>query len=153
MPYQTATEISQAKKIRTLDTTLARLSHDISNLEKEVARLTAIAQAPSTPNLKEEIETLRTSLTHTLSSEQEMRAFAQETQEEWERVEKALLDENLALKEELGEASRELKTVKRELNGKRAVPFVRRLLQERGRLVEIVKPKDNICDRVQEENE
>jgi len=153
MPYQTATEISQAKKVRTLDATLARLSHDISNLEKEVARLTAIAQAPSTPNLKEEIETLRTSLTHTLSSEQEMRAFAQETQEEWGRVEKALLDENLALKEELGEASRELKTVKRELNGKRAVPFVRRLLQERGRLVEIVKPKDNISDRVQEENE
>jgi predicted RNase H-like nuclease (RuvC/YqgF family) len=112
MPRQTVTEASQAKKIKALDSTLVQLSRDISNLEKEVARLTAIAQAPSTPNLKEEIETLKTSLTHALSSEQEMRAYAQETQEEWERVEKALRDENLALKQELEEASSELKRVK-----------------------------------------
>src|SRR5258706_8594051 len=133
MPRQTTTEASQARKIKALDSNLVQLSRDISNLEKDVARLTAIAQSPTTPNLKGEIETLKTSLTHSLSSEQEMRAFAQETQEEWERVEKTLRDENLALKQELGEASRELKRVKRQLNGKIAVPFMRRLLQERGR--------------------
>lgn len=153
MPRQTATEASQAKKIKALDSNLVQFSHDISNLEKEVARLTAIAQSPSTPNLKGEIESLKTSLTHALSSEQEIRAFAQETQEEWERVEKALRDENIALKQELGEASRELKRVKRQLNGKMAVPFMRRLLQERGRLVEIVKPEDGVCEEVQEETE
>ena len=143
MPRQTTTEASQARKIKALDSNLVQLSRDISNLEKDVARLTAIAQSPTTPNLKGEIETLKTSLTHALSSEQEMRAFAQETQEEWERVEKALRDENRTLKQELGEAGRELKRVKRQLNGKIAVPFMRRLLQERGRLVEIVKPEDD----------
>ena len=153
MPRQTATEANQARKIRTLDNNLVQLSRDIANLEKEVARLTAIAQSPTTPNLKGDIETLKISLTHTLSSEQEMRAFAQETQEEWERVEKVLRDENIALKQELGEASRELKRVKRQLNGKMAVPLMRRLLQERGRLVEIVKPDDDTCEEVEEETE
>ena len=154
MPRQTTAEASQARKIKALDSNLVQLSRDISNLEKDVARLTAIAQSPTTPNLKGEIETLKTSLTHTLSSEQEMRAFAQETQEEWERVEKALRDENRTLKQEFVEASRELKKVKRQLNGKVAVPFMRRLLQERGRLVEIVKPEDDACEEeVQEEIE
>lgn len=149
MPRPTTAEVNQVKKIKSLDATLARFSRDISNLEKEVARLTAIAQAPSTPNLKEEIETLKTSLTHTLSSEQELRAYNQETQEEWERVEKALRDENLALKEELGEASRELKAVKEELSEKRVVPFMHRFLQERGRVVEIARSEDDICEEVQ----
>ena len=153
MPLKTATEASQSRKIRALDSNLVQLSRDIANLEKEVARLTAIAQSPTTPNLKGEIETLKTALTHALSSEQEMRAFAQETQEEWERTEKVLRDENLALKQELGEASRELKRAKRQLNGKMAVPFMRRLLLERGRLVEIVKPEDVTCEEVQEETE
>ena len=154
MPRQTATEASQGRKIRALDSNIVQLSRDIANLEKEVARLTAIAQSPTTPNLKGEIETLKTSLTHALSSEQEMRAFAQETQEEWERVEKVLRDENLALKQEFRESSRELKRVKRQLNGKMAVPFMRRLLQERGRLVEIVKPEDDTTsEEVQEETE
>ena len=140
-------------RIKALDSTLAQLSGNISNLEKEVARLTAIAQDPSTPNLKGEIETLKTSLTHTLSSEQEMRAFAQKTEEEWERVEKALLDENHVLKQDLAEASRELKGVKRQLNGKFAVPLMRRLLQDRGRLVEVIKPEEGVCEEVQEETE
>ena len=154
MPRQTTTEASQARKIKALDSNLVKLSRDISNLEKDVARLTAIAQSPTTPNLKGEIETLKTSLTHALSSEQEMRVFAQETQEEWERVEKTLRDENRTLKQELGDASRELKRVKRQLNGKIAVPFMRRLLQERGRLVEIVKPEDDAPEEeIQEEIE
>lgn len=151
MSRQTATDTSRARKIRTLDATLARFGRDISNLEKEVARLTAIAQAPSTPNLREELATLKTSVTHALSSEQEMRAFAQETQEEWERAEKTLRDENIALQEELVEASKELKTVKGELNGKRAVPFMRRLLQERGRLSELVRSEDGAREEAQKE--
>jgi len=142
MSHQAAKYLAQGNKIKTLDTTLARFSRDISNLEKEVARLTAIAQAPSTPNLKEELDTLKTTLTHALSSEQEMRAFAQETREECARAEKALRDENIALKSELDHVNSELKTVKRELDGKRAVPFVRRLLQNRGRSSEVDRPED-----------
>ena len=140
---QTATDISQAKRLRTLEATLARSNRDISHLGKECKRLTAIAQASSTPNLKEELETLKTSLTHALSSEQEMRAFVQETQADCERAENALRDENISLKEELEAANRELNMVKREVNKKRAVPFMRRLLQERGRLLEVVRSEDD----------
>jgi uncharacterized protein YukE len=156
MPSETATEAHQADGVETLDATLARLRCDIATLEQEVAGLTAIAQTPSTPNLKEEIETLKTSLTHILSSKQEMRASAQETREEWQRAEKAFRDENLALREELEQASKELVLVQRELNVKGFVPIMRRLLQRKGTIVESVKPEKmplNTCEKIQKESE
>lgn len=70
-----------------------------------------------------------------------MRASARETREVWERVEKELRQENLALVDELGKTSKQLKRAQRELKGKKLVPFMRRLLQERGRLVEVAAPE------------
>jgi hypothetical protein len=69
-----------------------------------------------------------------------MRASARETRGAWERVEKELRQENLALVEELGKTGKQLKRVQRDLRGKKLVPFMRRLLQERGRLVEVTAP-------------
>ena len=79
-----------------------------------------------------------------------MRASARETREEWERVEKVLRQENLALKGELDGTSRELKRVQRELKGKKFVPFMRRLLQQRGRLVEIITQESPLPDTREE---
>ena len=70
-----------------------------------------------------------------------MRASARETREVWERVEKELRQENFGLVDELGKTSKQLKRVQRELKGKKLVPFMRRLLQERGRLVEVAAPE------------
>jgi len=71
-----------------------------------------------------------------------MRVSARETREVWERVEKELRQENLALVDELGKTSKQLKRVQKELRGKKLVPFMRRLLQERGRLVEVAAPEE-----------
>ncbi len=70
-----------------------------------------------------------------------MRASARETREVWERVEKELRQENLGLVDELGKTNKQLKRAQRELKGKKLVPFMRRLLQERGRLVEVAAPE------------
>jgi len=100
--------------------------------------LTAIVQAPSTPRLNDEVASLRASLTRALCSVQDMRASARETCEVWELVEDALCQENLALKEEIKKTRHELNRAKLELNGKHFLPFVNRLVQGRGRLVEEV---------------
>jgi len=122
---------------------LAQAASTESGLNQEVARLkAALAEAASTESkLKDDVETLKTTLTHALSSEQDMRVSARETREAWERVEKELRQENLTLIEELGKTSKQLKRVQRELKGKKLVPFMRRLLQERGRLVEVITPQ------------
>ena len=97
----------------------------------------ALAQAATNEsNLKNEVDVLKTSLTHALSSEREMRASALNTREEWERVERALLEEIGVLQKELSKTEKELTKVKKELRGKTVVPFVQRLIQGRGRLVE-----------------
>ena len=103
-----------------------------------------MGQSPSGPNqesanessLKSEIETLKTSLTHALSSEREMRVSARDTREEWERVERTLREEIGVLKGALEKTEKELRKVQKELKGKKVVPFVQRLIQGRGRLVE-----------------
>lgn len=100
--------------------------------------MTAIVQAPSTPSLKDELVTLRASLARAVCSVQDMRATARETREVWELTEKALRQENLALKEEIGTTRQELNKAKSELEGKKLLPFVNRFIQGRGRLVEEV---------------
>jgi hypothetical protein len=124
---------------------------------ENVRRLqTALAHAATNEsNLKNEIETLKTSLTHALSSEQEMRASARDTREEWERVERALREENGILRNGLVDAEKALAKVKKELQGKKVVPFVQRLIQGKGRLVEemitLEEPTQNVFAEVEEE--
>jgi len=67
-----------------------------------------------------------------------MRASARETREVWELTEKALRQENLALKEEIGTTRQELNRAKTELKGRKFLPFMNRFIQGRGRLVEEV---------------
>jgi len=123
----------------------------------EVKRLqTALAHAATNESiLKSEIETLKTSLTHALSSEREMRASARDTREEWERVERALREEIGVLRVGLVDTEKTLAKVKKELQGKKVVPFVQRLIKGKGRLVEemitLEEPPQNVCAEVDEE--
>jgi chromosome segregation ATPase len=107
---------------------------------EQIRRLqAALVQATANESsLKNEIETLKTSLTHALSSEREMRTSARDTREEWERVERALREEIGVLRNELGKTEKELAKVKKELKGRKVVPFVQRLIQApwKGGLVE-----------------
>jgi len=130
------------EQIKELQAALAQATSSESSLRQEIERLNAaLAEAASTESkLKDDIETLKTTLTHALSSEQDMRVSARETRDAWERVEKDLRQENLALVEDFGKTSKQLKRVQRELKARKLVPFMRRLLQERGRLVEVVAP-------------
>jgi septal ring factor EnvC (AmiA/AmiB activator) len=113
------------------------------------------SSAQTEPNLQDEIETLKTSLTHALSSEQEMRASARDTREEWERVERALREEIDVLKNSLVDTEEALAKAKKELQGKKVVPFVRRFIRRKGRLAEetitLEEPPQNVCTEVEEE--
>lgn len=100
--------------------------------------MTAIVQAPSTPRVKDEITTLRATLSRASCSVHDLRASARETREVWELVEKALRQENLTLREDLGKTKQELVKARSELEGKQILPFVRRVIEGRGRLVEEV---------------
>ena len=118
----------------------------------------ALAQASTNEsNLKNEIETLKTSLTHALSSEREMRTSARDTREEWERVEKDLRQEISVLNKKLSNTQKELTKVKKELKGKKVIPFVQRLIQGQGSSVEdmitLEEPPRNAStqDEVEEE--
>jgi predicted RNase H-like nuclease (RuvC/YqgF family) len=129
---QTEREIEKRERL------LMDYQSEVSILEQEIKRLTAIVQAPSTPSLKDEIVTLRASLTRAQCSVKDMRASARETHEVWELVETALRQENFTLKEEIGKTKQELSRAKNELDGKRFLPFVNRFIQGRGRVVEEV---------------
>jgi len=127
-----------------------------SNLPSGCPLQTALAQAATNEsNLKIEIETLKTALAHALSSEREMRASARDTREEWERVERSLREEIGVLRKGLGNTLKELTKVKKELQGKKVVPFVQRLIQGKGRLVEemitLEEPPQIVCAEVEEE--
>ena len=111
-------------------------------------------------NLKNEIETLKTSLIHALLSEREMRASARDTREEWERVERverALRQEISALNKELADTKKELAKFKKELKGKKGIPFVQRLFRGQRSLIEemvtLEEPPRNTYakDKVEEE--
>ena len=166
---------SQAKQISGLDRALAQVVSNESNLKIEIKTLkTALTHALSFEwemrasaqdtreewerverSLREEMKTLKTALTHALSSEREMRASARDTREEWERVERSLREEIGVLRKGLGNTEKELMTVKKELQEKKAVPFVQRLIQGKGRLVKemttLKEPPRNVCAEVEEE--
>jgi predicted RNase H-like nuclease (RuvC/YqgF family) len=157
IPDQLASS-TEADEIKKLQDALAQTSSVESDLKQEVENLkAALAQAASTESkLKDDIESLKTALTHAFSSEQQMRASARATREEWEQMEKELRHENLALKNELEKTSKQLKRTQRELKGKRLVPFMRRFLQERGRLVEVITHEETppgAHEEVQVDNE
>ena len=124
---------------------------------EQVRRLqAALAQAAANEsNLKNEIGTLKTSLTHALSSEREMRVSARDTREEWERVERTLREEVGVLKVRLVDTEKDLVKVRKELQGKKVIPFVQRLIQGKGRLVEdmitLEEPPQIVCAEVEEE--
>ena len=116
----------------------------------------ALTQAATNEsNLKNEIETLKRSLTHALSSEREMRASARDTREEWERVERALREEIGVLKNGLRDTVEALAKANKELQGKKDIPFVRWLIQGKGWLVEemitLEIPPRVVCTEVEKE--
>lgn len=84
-----------------------------------------------------------------------MRASARDTREEWERVERALREEVFVLKNGLEDTEKALTKVKKELQGKKVIPFVQRLIQGKGRLVEemitLEEPPQVVCAEVEEE--
>ena len=79
---------------------LAKAASTELSLKQELEALKgSLAQTASTElKLKEEIEVLKTTLTHALTSERNMRFSARETREDWEKVEKSLREEIVALK-------------------------------------------------------
>ena len=100
--------------------------------------MTAIVHAPYTPTLKDELVTLKASLARALCSMKDMRESARETREVRELVENALRQENLAMKEEIVETRQQLSKAKSELKRMKLLPFVNRLIEGSGRLVEEV---------------
>src|SRR5258706_804467 len=127
-----------------------------SHAEQGKRLQTALVQAATNEsNLKNEIETLKTSLTHALSSEREMRVSARDTREEWERVERSLREEIGVLRVGLGDTEKALAKVRKELQGKKVIPFVQRLIQGKGRSVEdmitLEEPPQIVCAEMEEE--
>ena len=96
----------------------AESSHkqEIAALKKSLTRAT-----DSETSLMREVEALKTALTHALTSEREMRVSARQTREEWERVERSLREEINTLGDDLGRMRKELK-------GRKMVPFIQRVL-------------------------
>ena len=105
--------------------------------------------------LKNEIEALKTSLAHALSSEREMRAAARDMRDEWERAERALLEEIGALRKCLKDTKKALASAKKELEGKQVIRFIQRLIQgKRGSVEEMItldEPPQIVCAKAEEE--
>lgn len=86
----------------------------------------SLAQAESSEkSLTHEVKTLKITLTQALTSERDMRASARQTREEWESVERAL-------REEINTLKHDLESVRKELKGKKVVPFIQRLVLRGG---------------------
>lgn len=147
----------ETEQIKEIQAALAPDTSTEAGLRQEIEQLkAALAEAASTESkLKDEVETLKVTLTHSLSSEQDMRASARETRETWERAEKELRQENVALGDELAKTNKQLKRVQSELKGKKLVPFMRRFLRERGRIVEVIAPEtpEGPSEELQTDNE
>ena len=128
-----ANESSLRQEIQTLKASLARVRYDHRTFLEEhsakqshIQEITALKKsltraADSEILLKREVETLKTTLTHALTSEREMRVSARQTREEWETVERGLREEINMLRFDLGRMRKELK-------GKKMVPFIQRVL-------------------------
>ena len=96
----------------------AKPSHmqEVAGLKKSLARA-----VDSEISLKREVETLKTTLTSALTSEREMRVSARQTREEWETAERGL-------REEINVLKNDLERMRKELKGKKVVPFIQRVL-------------------------
>ena len=88
-----------------------------SSLRREMGALRE-SHTQAASKLREEIEVSKTTLTHALISEQEMRTSARETREKWETVEKSLREEIDALR--VG-----LKIISNDVKGKMVASGVR----------------------------
>jgi chemotaxis protein histidine kinase CheA len=120
---------SALRSVRFADGPTQAVPH--KRLQSELAQAAA-----NEATLKNEIETLKTSLTRALSSEREMRASARDARQEWERVERALLEEINVLRGKLAKTENVLTKVMKALNWEKVFPFVRRLIKGTGSLVE-----------------
>ncbi len=128
-----AKESSLRQEIQTLKTSLVHARYDHrtfleehsakqSHMQEIAALKKSLTRAvDSEVFLKREVETLKTTLTHALTSEREMRVSARQTREEWEIVERSLREEINTLRFDLGRMRKELK-------GKKMVPFIQRVL-------------------------
>jgi hypothetical protein len=126
-------EASLQQEIKTLKAFLKQARYDHRthlakslaepSLKQEIAALNAsLAQAASSKiSLMHEVETLKTALTHALTSEREMRSSALQTREEWERVE-------MSLREEISSLRHDVERMRKELKGRKVVPFIQRLV-------------------------
>jgi len=104
-------------------TLLAKYPAETSHKQEIAALKQSLTRAvDSETSLMQEVETLKTALTHALTSEREMRVSARQTREEWERVERSLREEINTLRHDLGR-------MKKELKGKKMVPFIQRVLK------------------------
>lgn len=137
LPKAVSNESSLQQEVKTLKASLAQARYDHKailtkslaepSLKQEVAALKrSLAQAVSSEtSLKHEVETLKTTLTHALSSERDMRASARQTREEWEKVERTL-------REEINTLKYDMERMRKELKGKKVVPFIQRLVLRTG---------------------
>jgi len=89
----TSSEASLKREIKSHRSTETTLRQKIEELKESLARGTSTES-----KLRERNNVLKTTLTHALTSERDMRTSARETREEWEKVEKSLRDEIAALR-------------------------------------------------------
>ena len=95
----------------------SRYTQEIATLKQSLTRA-----VDSEISLTREVETLKTTLTSALTSEREMRVSARQTREEWETAERSL-------REEINVLKNDLERMKKELKGKKMVPFIQRVLK------------------------
>ena len=126
-------ESSLQQEIKTLKASLEQARYDHRTLvtkslaepslkqEVEILKRSLAQTVSSETSLRHEVETLKITLTHALTSEREMRASARQTREEWESVERTL-------REEIDTLKHDLDRVRKELKGKKLVPFIQRLV-------------------------
>lgn len=128
------TESSLRKEIETLKASLTQARYDHrtilaehsakpSHMQEIAALRKSLTRAlDSEISFKREVETLKTTLTSALTSEREMRVSARRTREEWETAEMGLRGEINALRDDL-------ERMRKELKGKKMVPFIQRVLK------------------------
>src|SRR5258706_2097636 len=95
-----STELSLRRKIEELKESLARGAATALKLkgENKVLRESLVRRTSTVSKLKEDNKELKTTFTHVLTSERDIRTFARETREAWEKVESSLRAEISALR-------------------------------------------------------
>ena len=125
-----STELSLKRKIEELTESLVRNTSTALALRENNTKLKATVS-----KLKEENRVLKTTFTHVLTSERDMRTSARETREELETVEKSL-------REEIGALKHELEITGDDIKGEEAASRVQQTIQEEVRTHEdTIAPK------------